>query len=168
MSPAQWAAQAMEAVRWLNHATINLGRDPAEGDGLGGYVSPGDVDDTLAHLQVLVDRLPQALGQMSRWLDRQARAGLVRHDACPVQLSREESVRQGQAAVLVLADHLDAACARLGAVAADLTRARRESSHLAAFTDDLDDEGPDHEDVDDEVLAVEDQALDEGRGGGVR
>src|SRR5450755_542246 len=101
MPPAQ-------AIRWLNHATINHPTD--------GYVYPGDVDETLAAVQVLLDRLPQALRQMSGWLDRQSAAGRVRHDAYP---DREESAHQARGAVLILVGHLDTACTRLAVVGAD-------------------------------------------------
>jgi predicted TPR repeat methyltransferase len=137
LAPAQWAEQAAEAVRRLNHATITIAAE--------GYRVPGDVDATLANLQVLVERLPQALEQMTRWLERQARAGLVRHDAVPVDLGRAVAAQQGLVAVLELTEDLDTAAVWLAAVAAPLGRARSHSSRLAAFVEDLPDD-PDHED----------------------
>ena len=127
--PSVLASEAAEAVRQLIHSTVMPG-DAA------GYTYPSDVDETLGDLHALVDRLPQALRQMSRWLAAQAAAGLVRHDGYP---DRGESAHQARCAQLVLADHLDAAAGRLIVVAADLARARSQSTHLAAFIEDLDD-----------------------------
>jgi len=65
---ARQADVAAEAVRALNHAT-----QPWD-DGL---TSPVDVYDTLAGLEVLASRLPQALAQLQRFLAREQDAGRV-------------------------------------------------------------------------------------------
>jgi len=65
------AAAAAEALRSLNHAT--LGPD--------GLAQPGDAYDVLAALSLAASRLPQALGQVGRWLDTALADGrLACHD----------------------------------------------------------------------------------------
>jgi len=142
-TPAQWADQAGEAVRALNHATIWA-------DDARGYQFPADVDATLANLQVLIDRLPQALEQMGRWLDREASAGRVGYDdlrdgdGYPVQAPREEAAAWGATTVRDrLIPALDAAAASLDVVGAELARARAYSSHLTAFGENPPDDQPD-------------------------
>jgi hypothetical protein len=71
--PVQHAAAAAEAVRALNHATVHVrGQD--------GYASAEDVDEVLAQLAALAQRLPQALEQAARWLERAGTTGHVDHD----------------------------------------------------------------------------------------
>ena len=65
---ARLADVAAEAVRALNHTT-------RAGDGLAG---PVDVYDTLAGLELLAARLPQALSQLQGFLSREQQAGRVR------------------------------------------------------------------------------------------
>lgn len=65
---ARQADVAAEAVRALNHVT-------RAGDGL---VGPVDVYDTLAGLELLAARLPQALSQLQGFLAREQQAGRVR------------------------------------------------------------------------------------------
>ena len=56
-SPAQLGWQAAEAIRTLNHRT----HPPTAAD-------PTEVYELLAALAAMAYRLPQLLGQLSRWL----------------------------------------------------------------------------------------------------
>lgn len=67
------AREAADAMRQLTYATL-----PA--DGAPGLGYPSDVHETLTNLATLADRLPQALDQMSYWLERGVGAG---HFAVP-------------------------------------------------------------------------------------
>jgi hypothetical protein len=67
LPPAGWAYLAAEAVRALNHATL----DPS------GYPYPGDAYSVIGNLQTLAQRLPQATDQASRYLIRAHAAGSV-------------------------------------------------------------------------------------------
>ncbi len=71
----QVAALAAEAIRVLNHGTLN--------DRAGGLKYPADVDSVAASLARMASMLPQLLGQLSRWLEGQQEAGRleVRHGA---------------------------------------------------------------------------------------
>jgi len=142
-TPAEWADQAAEAVRALNHATIQV-------DDARGYRFPADADQTLANLQVLIDRLPQALQQLGAWLERQARAGMVRHDATPTEAGRVVAAQHALAAALTAVEDLATAGAWLAAAAGPLNRARTQTNHLAAFLEDLPDDDPD-DDLDDQA-----------------
>jgi hypothetical protein len=57
--PAALARSAAEAIRSLNHATLG-------GQGL---AQPADAYELLGELSLAASRLPQLLGQVSRWLD---------------------------------------------------------------------------------------------------
>jgi len=101
-SPQQYAEQAAEAVRALNHVT--LGPDA--------YEWPSDVDRVIADLHLTVMRLEQAFTQAGRWLERAEVAGEVGHDqghdiyptiACVVQ-----RLEQAGTASRWLAEDLDA------------------------------------------------------------
>lgn len=70
MSAQQYAEQAAEAIRGLNHATI----DPDA------YEWPSDVDQVITSLHMMVMRLEQALTQAGRWLDKAQVAGEIGHD----------------------------------------------------------------------------------------
>ena len=64
------AARAVyEAVRRIINATPALGL---------GLVEPADVRATLSYLELAADRIPQALGQLTRWLDREVTAQRLR------------------------------------------------------------------------------------------
>jgi hypothetical protein len=69
-TPAEAADTAAESVRALNHATLSGT----------GYEWPSDVGAVLNALTVLAQRLPQALDQAGRWLEREHNAGRVGHD----------------------------------------------------------------------------------------
>ena len=117
--PRDHADAAAEAIRALNHATLRHG-DPA------GYAWPSDVDSVIAELQLVAERLPQALQQAREWLADQLVAGRVGHDT---------PGRKPAFAAAVVVGHLNEAefCAQ--ALAATLARARRESSHLTGVSD---------------------------------
>jgi hypothetical protein len=66
--PARLAAEAAEAVRALNHATL---------PGAGGLVFPADAYEVAGSLSVLAARLPQALAQLLAFLRAEADAGQV-------------------------------------------------------------------------------------------
>jgi hypothetical protein len=66
--PAVLAADAAEAVRGLNHATL---------PGAGGLVFPADAYDVAGQLALLASRLPQALAQILAFLHAEVKAGRV-------------------------------------------------------------------------------------------
>lgn len=66
----QHAERAAEAVRALNHATLNVGQ----------VQWPSDVDMVVAYLEMTARRMPQALRQLSHWLRVKQAAGLIGHD----------------------------------------------------------------------------------------
>jgi hypothetical protein len=66
--PAGLAADAAEAVRGLNHATL---------PGAGGLVFPADAYDVTGQLALLASRLPQALAQLHAFLQAEVKAGQV-------------------------------------------------------------------------------------------
>lgn len=107
-TPVEWAERAAEAIRGLNHASR------------AGYVWPSDVDATVGELQLLAERLPQALNQTARWLSRQDLAGRVGHDA-----GDDPTVVVG----MVLAD-LEYAAAQATNLAGLLAAARTNTTHL--------------------------------------
>ncbi len=69
----QVASLAAEAIRVLNHGTLN--------DFAGGLEYPADVDSVTASLARMASMLSQLLGQLSQWLEGQQEAGRleVRH-----------------------------------------------------------------------------------------
>jgi hypothetical protein len=66
--PSRQADVAAEALRALNHATQ---------PGATGLRGPVDVYDTLAGLELLTARLPQALAQLQAFLDAEHAAGRI-------------------------------------------------------------------------------------------
>jgi hypothetical protein len=66
--PARLAAEAAEAVRALNHATL---------PGAGALVFPADAYDVTGQLALLASRLPQALAQLLAFLQAEVKAGRV-------------------------------------------------------------------------------------------
>ena len=78
-SPAQLGWQAAQAIRTLNHRT----HPPALAD-------PAEICQLLAALAATADRLPQLLGQLSRWLQTEQAADRLRADtpaAQPAQIT---------------------------------------------------------------------------------
>lgn len=66
--PAGLAADAAEAVRALNHATL---------PGSGGLIFPADAYDVTGQLALLASRLPQALAQLLTFVNAEVQAGRV-------------------------------------------------------------------------------------------
>jgi len=95
---ARCADAAAEAVRGLNHATQPWG------DGL---TSPADVYDTVAGLETLASRLPQALTQLQRYLTREQQEGRI-------QVVDGEHAGDPAAAVTATACQLEQATAAAG------------------------------------------------------
>ena len=118
--PRDHAEAAAEAIRALNHATIVSG-DPA------GYQWPSDVDSVIGNLQLLAERLPQALQQARDWLADQLDAGRVGHD---------DPARKATFAAATVVGYLNEAEVCADALATTLAKARRESSHLTGVVDD--------------------------------
>ena len=117
--PHRLADAAAEAIRALNHATLRHG-DPT------GYAWPCDVDAVIGELQLLAERLPQALEQAREWLADQLVAGRVGHDT---------PGRKAAFAAATVVGYLNEAefCAK--ALAGVLKKARNESSHLTGVAD---------------------------------
>jgi hypothetical protein len=67
--PAVHAEAAAEAIRALNHATQG---------GAGGLGEPADAYTVLGHLATMAARLPQALDQLTRFLEAECDAGRLR------------------------------------------------------------------------------------------
>jgi hypothetical protein len=67
-SPAALAADAAEAVRALNHATM---------PGAGGLAFPADAYEVAGSLSVIAARLPQALAKLLAFLRAEVKAGRV-------------------------------------------------------------------------------------------
>jgi len=120
-TPAALADQAAEAIRALNHATINYRGN--------GYVYPANVNDVLANLATLGQRLPQALDQAQAWLERQDKAGLLGHDTLGTATSTIDQI----------AAHLEEAGAHAERLATSLDAAAQGASHLTDLTPDDDD-----------------------------
>lgn len=120
-TPAQRAAVAAEALRALIHATH------APGD-VDGFQEPADVAATLTELTILVERLPQALEQATRWLDQATRRGAVQHDAVS---DPEMSGYEARVTVLEIQEAVGSASARLRQAAERLQAATDLASHLS-------------------------------------
>lgn len=110
--PAGWSYAATEAVRWLNHATI----DP------GGYVYPADIYSTIGNLETLLQRLPQALRQASRALEAMDDAG---HVVDVVQADRTA------VSVLTVTESLAHAASHCDTAARELASAQIPAGRLA-------------------------------------
>lgn len=113
---AGWAA---EAVRAVNRLTL-VAPDPT----LAGWEGVCDIYDVLVELCVLVERLPQALGQLARHLERPTAGVHYRSDA-----STDESPEALVAAAVVALES-----ARRGAyeVARDLATAQNSMCHIGS------------------------------------
>lgn len=104
-TPAEYAGQAAEAVRALNHVTIARS---------GGYAYewPCDVDRVITELHLTVMRLEQALTQAGRWLERAESAGEVGHDQghdpAAAVLAAVERLHHAGTASRCLGEELDA------------------------------------------------------------
>jgi hypothetical protein len=70
-TPAQQADAAAEAIRSLNHLTKGTGED---------WQYPGDAYDAVGNLATMAQRLPQALEQIGRMIERLAAQDHIRSD----------------------------------------------------------------------------------------
>ena len=115
-SPAQLGWQAAEAIRTLNHRT----HPPTLAD-------PAEICQLLAALAALADRLPQLLGQLSRWLQTEQAADRLRADT--------PTAHPAQITATAVGDLTRAArtANRLGEA---LDSAHQHLAHLAAAADD--------------------------------
>ena len=108
------ARAAAEAVRSLNHETL----PPT------GYEWPADVDTVIGALEMLAERLPQALRQAERWLNDQSDAGLVGDDRWNAR---------PRVTVEAASAHLCTAIVEAGRLAAALGEARAQTAHLTGI-----------------------------------
>ncbi len=109
--PDEYADQAAEAIRSLNHAT--LGRTT--------FVGPSEVDAVIAHLSSTVYGMNQALEKAMRWLFAEETAGRLGHDQ---DADIPAAVKGASTALLV-------AAARLEGAVEQLDQARRVTAHLS-------------------------------------
>jgi hypothetical protein len=107
-----WAYLAAEAVRALNHATINPGA----------YSYPGDVYSMIGELQTLAQRLPQALGQAVDALEAMDDAGTV------VDVEHPDRTA---ATVVAVAESLAQAAGHADSIARELAAAHVPAGRLA-------------------------------------
>lgn len=105
----QVAERAAESIRELNHATLNPGD-----------LSPSEVYEILADLDVAVGRLPQLLGQLHRQVEW-----------------HRPNMRTDDGGVAEAVEHLNEIAASIaqavhfcGVVGAELSRAMNHASHL--------------------------------------
>jgi hypothetical protein len=109
-SPQQYAEQAAEAVRALNHVTL----------GPNAYEWPADVDRVIAELHLTAMRMEQALTQAGRWLTAAESGGQVGHD-------------QGHdttATIAAVTQRLEQAGTASRCLAEDLNAVRQITAHL--------------------------------------
>lgn len=112
-TPVEAAALAAESIRILDHLTAHTTS----------YRWPSDVDATLAELQALAERLPQALRQANRWLTTEHDADRIGHDRTPDPAAIRNHLHQ-------LGADLERAANAADALTHALATARRTSSHL--------------------------------------
>jgi hypothetical protein len=116
--PARLAEDAAEAVRALNHATL---------PGAGELAYPADAYEVAGSLAVLAGRLPQALAQLSAFLDGEVNAGRV------VIVAGEHS-GDPAAAISAARRHLEAAADAAGQLRQALDAAQNMLTWAAAST----------------------------------
>lgn len=116
--PASAAALAAEALRAVNRLTI-----AAPAPGVPGWEEVGDLYRVLGELCLVVDRLPQAMEQLCRHLERSVGAGCYRADGG----TRDTPERL----VASAAASLGAAQADVRQVGSQLAAAHSAVAHLA-------------------------------------
>lgn len=77
-TPAELSDSAAEAVRALNHATLQQSTN--------GWQYPGDAYSTVANLSALAGYLPQAIGQLESLMGSLEDGGRLRSDKGPEDL----------------------------------------------------------------------------------
>jgi len=110
------AEAAAESIRRLNHETI---RD--------GYRWPSEVAEVVGELQLVAERLPQALRQAAAWLQTEHGAGRVGHDTAPDAVT---------AVVAEMLTDLAIAGERAESLAGALRFAHANANHLTGVVDD--------------------------------
>jgi hypothetical protein len=116
LTPGQLADAAAEAVRSQNHATF---------PGSGGLTWPGDGYDVIAFLSLLAARLPQAFGQLDRFLTAQVESGRVVIDG-------GEFSGDPAAAIATASHWLEQASAAAGQLAHALDQGQQAIAYAAA------------------------------------
>ncbi len=114
--PEEWADQAAEAIRSLNHATIRPD----------GYQVASEVDAVIGHLDATVYGMHQALTQAMRWLHGATDAGRIGHD-------QDDPAGPGvdlPAELAAMDTALLRAAARMEGARQQFEAARRVSAHL--------------------------------------
>jgi hypothetical protein len=115
------ARAAAEAIRGLNHAT-------GHHDGTG---QPSAAYDTLGALALAASRLPQALTQITRWLDRALAAGILGHDLgedpCSAVRTAGLFLDDARRSAAALAGDLDAASQQLALINGQPSLQRKDS-----------------------------------------
>lgn len=119
-TPTQLASEAAEAVRALNHRTL----DPKSFD------QPGDASDVADAVRTLTERLPQLLTQLG--------AGLARFDE--TQAIRMDDGSDPVTAVAECKAALDTARAQLIAVTSTLGIVTARASHMGGHWDAADED----------------------------
>ena len=115
-SPAQLGWQAAEAIRTLNHLT----HPPTAAD-------PNEVYELLAALAAMAYRLPQLLGQLSRWLQTEQAADRLRADTPAAQPAQITATAVGE---------LTRAARTANRLGQALDSAHQHLAHLAAAGED--------------------------------
>ena len=108
---ARAAEQMSEGAHKLTYATRA---------GAGSLEHPADVYDVIGELRFMAQRLPQALGQLSAWLDSEHDEGRVGHDQGGDVTREVGNVRSGLASAVM----------HLANASADLSRAHSACAHL--------------------------------------
>ena len=116
-TPAQIADTAAEEVRALCHATHPF---------KAGWRQPADISDTAHNLALVVDRLPQALQQLSAGLQDLHDKGAVRDDSGTSVDERVAAARRD----------LEAVRQALQVLQEPMRRATAHLSHLGGYLDD--------------------------------
>lgn len=95
--PQTIAAAAAEEIRALNHKTLTPG---------GSFTYPNNIYGTVGSLETMVERLPQALGQISRALAKFHADDLIRMDDGSDAAAAVEAVEQPLQTAATMADAL--------------------------------------------------------------
>lgn len=119
LTAGQLGEQAAQAIRTLNHLTR-----PA----IGAPSDPAETAELIAALAYSSGGLPQLLGQLSRWLVDQQRAGRLRLDTW-------SEFPDPAAAIDAVTGHLAQAAQCANATGRALDAAHQHLAHLAATAD---------------------------------
>lgn len=117
--PVAAAESAAEALRTVNHLTMG-----APSSGAPGWEDVGDLYRLLGEIKILMDRLPQVLGQLGQHLERPAGRCPCKTDAATTETP------ECLAAAAILA--LDGARRHVGEAGSYLDEAHNAVAHLYA------------------------------------